>query len=402
MEKKTMGSFLAALRKAEGMTQRELAEQLGVSDKTISRWERDDGQPDLSVIPVLAEIFGVTCDELLRGQRSSPQQRKTSTPPPPEKTEKQRQHLLIITQARFYNRSWIAAAIAGAGLLAAAVAALGFRQTMAGFFFGCIFYLAAFLCEAIWSSSALLAVSEDMVSEEQYQQFCRQLRRWSEAVYLFTAILLGATVPLLYLDDAYWALSDGSLLLHVLLCGSIGGLVAAVILYCHHGSAYRRGTLALSEQEEERFLHNRRWKNRCGVVLSLLLLLTGLLHITITGAGPSFFVQGTTFTDYDSFVAYMEQDIPYPGLPSDPNPQKETLKLSDGTVACEYWDRNATVTSISYMSSEDTLLPITVATYDDLEEAEDRLAACHRIFLAVYCIEAAGAVLFYWLKRKKA
>lgn len=402
MEKKTMGSFLAALRKAEGMTQRELAERLGVSDKTISRWERDDGQPDLSVIPVLAEIFGVTCDELLRGQRASPQQRETGAAPPPEKAEKQRQHLLTVTQSRFYNRSWIAAAIGGAGLLAAAVAALGFRRSLAGFFLGCIFYLAAVLCEAIWSSSAHLAVSEDMVSEEQYRQFRRQLHRRAEAVYLFIAILLGATVPLLYLDDAYWALSDGSLLLHVLLCSGIAALVATVILYCRHGSAYRRGTLTLTEQEEERFLHNRRWKNRCGMVLAAVLLLTGLLHLTITGAGPSLFVQGTTFTDYDSFVAYMEQDIPYSGLPSDPNPQKETLELSDGTVVCEYWDRNATVTSISYMSSEDTLLPITVATYDDLEEAEERLAACHRIFLALYCVEAAGTVLFYWFKRKKA
>ena len=67
MEKKTMGSFLAALRRANGMTQKELAERLNVSDKSVSRWERDDGAPDLALIPVIAEVFGVTCDELLRG-----------------------------------------------------------------------------------------------------------------------------------------------------------------------------------------------------------------------------------------------------------------------------------------------------------------------------------------------
>ena len=71
MEKKTMGGFIAALRRAGGMTQRDLADRLNVSDKTVSRWERDDGAPDLSLIPVIAEIFGVTCDELLRGQRRS-------------------------------------------------------------------------------------------------------------------------------------------------------------------------------------------------------------------------------------------------------------------------------------------------------------------------------------------
>ena len=72
MEKKTIGGFIAALRKANGMTQKDLAERLNVSDKTVSRWERDDGAPDLAVIPVIAEIFDVTCDELLRGARKSP------------------------------------------------------------------------------------------------------------------------------------------------------------------------------------------------------------------------------------------------------------------------------------------------------------------------------------------
>ena len=54
MEKKTIGGFIAALRKANGMTQKDLAERLNVSDKTVSRWERDEGSPDLSVIPVIA------------------------------------------------------------------------------------------------------------------------------------------------------------------------------------------------------------------------------------------------------------------------------------------------------------------------------------------------------------
>ena len=75
MEKKTIGGFISTLRKANGMTQKELAERLNVSDKTISRWERDDGAPDLALIPVIAEIFNVTCDELLRGERKSPTER---------------------------------------------------------------------------------------------------------------------------------------------------------------------------------------------------------------------------------------------------------------------------------------------------------------------------------------
>ena len=64
MTRKSMGQFMAALRKANGMTQREVADRLNVSDKAVSRWERDECAPDLSLIPAIAELYGVTCDEL--------------------------------------------------------------------------------------------------------------------------------------------------------------------------------------------------------------------------------------------------------------------------------------------------------------------------------------------------
>ena len=72
MAKNSIGQFIAALRKANGLTQQEVADRLNVSNKAISRWERDECAPDLSVIPALAEMFGITCDELLRGERSNP------------------------------------------------------------------------------------------------------------------------------------------------------------------------------------------------------------------------------------------------------------------------------------------------------------------------------------------
>ena len=47
MERKSIGAFISALRKSNGMTQKELAEKLCVSDKAVSRWERDESAPDL-------------------------------------------------------------------------------------------------------------------------------------------------------------------------------------------------------------------------------------------------------------------------------------------------------------------------------------------------------------------
>ena len=56
---------LAYYRKALGLTQGELAEKLNYSDKSISKWERGDGLPDLAVTASLAEIFGLTVNDLL-------------------------------------------------------------------------------------------------------------------------------------------------------------------------------------------------------------------------------------------------------------------------------------------------------------------------------------------------
>lgn len=72
MNKKTLGQFIAELRKEKGFTQRELSEMLGVSDKTISHWERDESSPDISILPELSAIFGITVDELLRREKNSP------------------------------------------------------------------------------------------------------------------------------------------------------------------------------------------------------------------------------------------------------------------------------------------------------------------------------------------
>ena len=71
MKKETFGNMVAALRKEKGMTQLELAEKMGVTDKAVSKWERDLSFPDVSSIPKLAETLGVTVDELMQVKAES-------------------------------------------------------------------------------------------------------------------------------------------------------------------------------------------------------------------------------------------------------------------------------------------------------------------------------------------
>lgn len=66
MKNQTLGAMIAVLRKEKGMTQLDLAQQLGVTDKAVSKWERDLSCPDVNSLPKLAEILGVSVDELMQ------------------------------------------------------------------------------------------------------------------------------------------------------------------------------------------------------------------------------------------------------------------------------------------------------------------------------------------------
>ena len=68
----TIGKRIAALRKEKGLTQEELAQHMGVSGQAVSKWENDQTCPDISALPKLARLLGVTVHELLEGKEETP------------------------------------------------------------------------------------------------------------------------------------------------------------------------------------------------------------------------------------------------------------------------------------------------------------------------------------------
>ena len=64
----TMGSRISKYRKAKGMTQEELAGMLGVSSQAVSKWENDISCPDISLLPQLSKVLGVSTDAILSGK----------------------------------------------------------------------------------------------------------------------------------------------------------------------------------------------------------------------------------------------------------------------------------------------------------------------------------------------
>lgn len=71
MNQERIGAFISELRKEKGMTQKELADMIGVSDKTISKWETCRGIPDISYMESLCTSLGITMNELISGERLS-------------------------------------------------------------------------------------------------------------------------------------------------------------------------------------------------------------------------------------------------------------------------------------------------------------------------------------------
>ena len=76
MDMVKMGSFLAELRKEHNLTQAELGEKLGVTNKTISRWETGNYMPPVEMLEELSNMYGMTINELLSGKKLSTEEYK--------------------------------------------------------------------------------------------------------------------------------------------------------------------------------------------------------------------------------------------------------------------------------------------------------------------------------------
>ena len=429
MERKTIGGFLAALRKANGMTQKDLAQKLNVSDKTISRWERDDGTPDLSLIPVIAEIFQVTCDELLRGERKSPEQRMDPLPSPElsEKGEKQRQRLLAVSLSRYRNFTYISMGLSVVGLIAALIGNLAFLRATLGFLMGCIFYAASIVCQAIFLNNAFLGLSDPAPGNEQsLHSFKREVIRLAQCSIGLTVTLIGFTFPLI-LVDAYVGLGPDNLLIFGGLGAFSFSFAYLIICYFLNAALLKRGVYALDERTAQIYWHNHRLKRSVVKRLLLVGFVTAVMQTALNSSGLTPFMKGTVFTNYEDFTAYMEQNIPldayyfessqsiaaqpidenaayfdqYGNEISEEEALRETLTDINGEVVCEYLRRNELVASIRCEKKDGDVLPITVLTHWDYDLARARQNTVNLVFWGIYCLELAGAVVIYSKKRFK-
>ena len=101
MDQVKIGKFIKEQRKAKGLTQAELAEQLSVSDKTVSKWETGNGLPEVTFMLPLCELLDISVNELLSGETLSDVAYK----------EKAEQNIMNLVQERQQNKQKIILAV---------------------------------------------------------------------------------------------------------------------------------------------------------------------------------------------------------------------------------------------------------------------------------------------------
>lgn len=434
MEKKTMGSFIAALRRANGMTQRELAERLNVSDKSVSRWECDDGYPDLSLIPVIAEIFGVTADELLRGER------KVSVEGDPNdsgngheaglgrKGQKELEHMKNMALNNFRSMSFMSIGVSLLGLVVAAICNLVFNRASLGFLVGCIFFVSSIVFEAMVLNSFLSMNSMD--EHDDNRRF--GVIRMAEVSFCVTAVLLSFTLPLvLMVSDSHLGLSVGGWFKYGCLSMLAVAVLLAIVIHIVNGCLVGSGRIALDEESKGKYQRKHRLQTIVGGSLLVALVVTFIANEALTAMwGPLSVMKGTTFNDYESFLDFVETYTPavpfssqQPGSANQVASENEesiyydeygnvvskdealtmTIQDRNGNTILKYVQRNGNVLSVSYStgSKDGNALPITVYTHDDYKEGKRIVSQRNAVFACVYALEVAAAVIVYAILRRK-
>ena len=429
MEKKTMGSFLAALRRANGMTQKELAERLNVSDKSVSRWERDDGAPDLALIPVIAEVFGVTCDELLRGERAAAgeEQGAQSTP----KGEQQKKHLLAASLSRFRSRCCIALACSFGGFLVAMAFNSALDRALLGFFLGAVFFVAAAAVETVQLNAALLAIHDE--EGENVDAFRRAVVRGAERTYGAAWVLFACTLPLLW---AFHPVTiNGFTVSRTGVGVSLTFWQAALVLLAAVLLAFFAVWIAERRLVKKRFLppeekteaqrKNDRLLRTTALTLCAALALSAFINRALVGFGDTRrLAEGTEFTDFDSFVRYMRKPVepiyygdaaPAPDTAVAESPlyyendtpiyrsqtEGATIEDDNGNVLCNFIWRNRSVVFWRTGPKADGYLPVTVYTQEAMSLAQQKAKHINTVFYGIYAAEAVAALAIYLRKREK-
>ena len=156
-----IGKFIAEMRKEQGLSQTQLGEKIGVTNKTVSRWETGMYLPPAEMLLSLSELFGVTVNEILCGKRLNAEEYKAEA----EKNLVRSVESIFTAKERleFFKKKWLSdhiALLCFMGTVIIGIYILGF--ILEQYILGALSFVIFALCHA-WRNNAMMSYAEKKV-----------------------------------------------------------------------------------------------------------------------------------------------------------------------------------------------------------------------------------------------
>ena len=417
MEKKTIGKFISALRKANGMTQKELGEKLFVSDKTVSRWECDECTPELSLIPSIAEIFGITTDELLRGERNNPgREAATEDVASKQKAKSDKQFKLMLhsRKKKFTNLSFISIGLIIVGLIAAMICNLGFSKGLLGFCLASVFFVAATICQICFTVSFRLLIDEEEAEHAEEIKKANTDMVFSSVKIFFGILLTFAfCLPIAVLTLSYFNSHYGLVIDSWLLFGALFTAIAFLLAFCVYKIfvlkiLINKEIVWLDEQAVGKANAESKLLGKICIVFTVVLAIIILATYIITSSvSESTFIERERFDDPDKFIAYMQSeydawyDEGYGNLPPSEVPTHKPNKKWAEIDGKEYYYNPILYESIRILQHENGEWEIVVTTDEADQNGQTMYSILNAGLLSLHVINLAVCAVWYLVKTKK-
>lgn len=432
MEKKTLGSLISALRRASGMTQKDLAEKLNVSDKAVSRWERDESAPDLTLLPLIADLFNITVDELLRGQRRSvteASENAEQTEYKKEENNHRQKMLLANSMRRFKSFMFIPIGLEAAGLLVAMICNFGFYRAALGFLFGTTFMVAAVICSFVFTGMAL-PTNEDEYDSLLINEYKRNVLTYTYKV-LFAALVVMIPIVLI---GIVWLDSGSSfvglpiysfIIMTPIFVLVIGGMMHEIGKFVILPRWMKKYGICETEKEVKIRKGMGRLTKRCIIILVCSLVIPAIALSVLLSLSEFAFTKGTEFESYEEFKSYIEtykpqisyydqdvivyedilegeeQENDVQGVYQSVYALNENGKEDYSKLLCRYCHRNGEVIRVRWSSENADRLPVRVYTVHHSAQSESIRAAFCATAVAIMLAEVVFSFVLYLKKRSK-
>ena len=418
MEKKTIGKFISALRKAKGMTQKDLGEKLFVSDKTVSRWECDECTPELSLIPSIAEIFGITTDELLRGERNNPDREAVSEDVAKKqkaKSDKQFKLMLHSRKKKFTNLSFISIGLCLVGLIAAMICNLGFSRGLLGFCLASVFFVAATICQICFTISFRMLIDEDEAEHAgEIKKANTDMVFSSVKIFFGILLVLAFCLPIAVINVEYFNRYYGLTIDSWILFGTLFVVVAFLLAFCVYKIFVLKAFISkemvwFEDPAVNKVNAESKLLRKIGIVFTAVFAIIMLATYIITSSvSESTFIERERFDDPDKFIEYMQSEYDawyeegYGDSPAPPHnelgyPNKKWAEI-DGK---EYYYCAHLYESIDILQHLNGEWEIIVTTNEADQNGQAMYSILNAGLLSLHVINLAVCVIWYLVKTKK-